>query len=207
MKIIGLDELNVLRSMPYKTFFGEMEISEEKKKRLIEIAEKFEEDYLFFLIWMADEIEMERIDYSDIKKRFSIAWKKTASEYLFDEDFLNAYADKFADNAVESTLRHVDSEYYFSEDRARFNAENEALTIFNREEFLEAVENGFTMKKWISLLDGRERKTHGIADGQEVGIFDMFHVGAAKMLFPRDFLSAHMHPEETVGCRCFMTYR
>lgn len=202
-------ELNVIRSMSFDEFFGAMDLTEEQIDLLIEMAEEFEEDYLFFITWMEELIDKETTDYKNVKNRFSKTWSDTASKYLDDEQFIMEYSERFADNAVESTLRHVTEPWYFSPDRATFNAENEALTVFNRGVFLDAIEQGYTRKTWQSLLDGRERHTHMIADGQTVGMFELFEVGAAHLLYPRDVSDigdGKMHPREIVSCRCFLTY-
>lgn len=198
-----IDELNIIRSVPYEEFFGEMKISDEKKRELIRIAEDFEEDYLTFIILISDYIDAKKTDYDTLMWEFAFIWESTASKYLFDREFISEYAPAFAKDAIDSTLRNVGDEWFFSDDRAVFNAENEALTIFNRGEYLDAVEKGLTRKRWVSLLDGRERKTHRIADGQEVGIFEFFQVGKAKMQYPK---APCNHPKEVINCRCYVAY-
>lgn len=205
-----IDELNIIRSIPYEQFFGEMDLTENRKRDCIRLAEKYEDDFLIFLVWMEDGIDKGITNYFGIRNRLADKWKKTTSEFLYDEDFILDYIVFFADNAVKSTLNNADDPWYFSGDRAKLNAENETLTVFNRIDFLDAVASGYKKKKWITKLDGRERKSHRIADGQEVGIYETFHIGAAHLFHPRDVSDlgdGKMHPNEIINCRCQISYR
>lgn len=205
--IMSIDELNT-RSMPYDEFFGEMDLTEEQIAERIELAEELFDIYMFFMIWMEDLIEKEATDYGEVIERVASDWAEAAGKRLYDEEFVLGYATWFANNAVEATLRHTDDPWYFSEDRAIFNAENETLTVFNRADYLDAVNRGMTAKTWHCCMDGRERKSHGAADGQTVGMFDFFHVGAANLFYPRDITVGNgaEHPREIINCRCWMKY-
>lgn len=60
-----------------------------------------------------------------------------------------------------------------------------------------------TNKEWISVLDGRTRRDHMIADGQIVANNEMFEVGGELCRFPGDLtLSA----KECINCRCVVAY-
>jgi uncharacterized protein with gpF-like domain len=59
-------------------------------------------------------------------------------------------------------------------------------------------------KTWITTRDGRARDTHGIMDGQTVLLDEQFMVGGYKMDGPGDPAGG---PEETINCRCGLTYR
>jgi SPP1 gp7 family putative phage head morphogenesis protein len=58
---------------------------------------------------------------------------------------------------------------------------------------------GYKTKEWSTVIDGRERETHNKANGQIVGINDLFKVGGESCKYPGDDgLSA----SERVNCRC-----
>jgi len=56
-------------------------------------------------------------------------------------------------------------------------------------------------KEWVAATDARTRDSHHAANGQRVGVNDMFSVGGSFMDRPGDG-----PPRETVNCRCVMTY-
>ena len=203
-----MDELNIIRSMSYEDYFGDMGITKEQKERRIRLAEELEEIYLLLLILMDEAIENEVMDYSDIISSVADKWEEAVERELPDEDYLEEYVPRFVGNAVEVTLRHVEDPWYFSMDRVIYNAENEANVVINRAEYLEAISEGKTMKTWHSLLDGKERLSHNEADGQTIGIFDLFQVGRARLMHPKDikFGDGVDHPQEIINCRCYMTF-
>jgi hypothetical protein len=60
-----------------------------------------------------------------------------------------------------------------------------------------------TGKKWRCAGGPRSRDTHKAADGQEVGLDDMFTVGGYQLEIPADY-NHGAPPSETVNCRCTM---
>lgn len=65
-----------------------------------------------------------------------------------------------------------------------------------------------SFKIWNSLLDGRQRTSHGVAHGQTVPVNSPFIIGptASRLRFPGDSgLGAVV--QELVNCRCFLEYR
>lgn len=66
------------------------------------------------------------------------------------------------------------------------------------------AEQGISLKKrWITILDGRERPTHHAASGQTVGINEKFIVGGSRANYPRD---PSLPMSELAGCRCGVEY-
>lgn len=59
------------------------------------------------------------------------------------------------------------------------------------------------IRVWNTQDDERVRPTHGDADGQQQRMPNPFEVGRALLRFPGDPLGP---PEETVNCRCYLTY-
>jgi HK97 family phage portal protein len=60
---------------------------------------------------------------------------------------------------------------------------------------------GAEAKEWSTSLDGRERASHGAADGQRVAIDHDFTVGGFKMAHPGD-MTGGASVSEIVNCRC-----
>jgi len=68
-----------------------------------------------------------------------------------------------------------------------------------------AKELGLTnlRKTWLASIDGRERETHAEANGQEVGLNEVFVVGGFPMMYPGDTSAP---ASETINCRCVAVY-
>lgn len=58
---------------------------------------------------------------------------------------------------------------------------------------------GYQTKEWSTVIDGRQRETHQKANGQVVGINDLFRVGDESCKFPGDDI---LSPANRVNCRC-----
>jgi hypothetical protein len=121
------------------------------------------------------------------------------------DEYLNEYLDLYAAEIVETTVKHIDEEYYTSQDRAMYNAENEANSVKNYTDYRKAIEKGKTKKKWIDMRDKRERKTHLEVGGTVIPINEPFVVGDSLMLFPKD-LTYNPSPEQYINCRCSIKY-
>lgn len=95
--------------------------------------------------------------------------------------------------------------WYISQDRAMYNAENEANTVLNYKDYKEAAQK-YKYKTWHTENDSRVRMTHVPLEGERIPITDMFVVGESLMRFPKDLEYAADSPEEYVNCRCSVTY-
>lgn len=60
------------------------------------------------------------------------------------------------------------------------------------------------MREWVSASGDRTRATHRDADGQRVGMNELFTVGDVKLMYPSD--TAANAPHETINCRCAVAY-
>lgn len=68
-----------------------------------------------------------------------------------------------------------------------------------------AGETGMKIKQWSAALQpGRTRPTHAAANGQTVGIKEMFIVGGVRMRHPG---AADAPAREKINCRCSTLYR
>src|SRR4030095_12983062 len=115
-------------------------------------------------------------------------------------------------NAAGETIRQlvdritgVDSTV-FSRERAEVIARTESLTAYSVGGNAAAVESGVDMTKaWACLMDGRQRPTHGQANGQQRALKDPYSVGGYDLMFPGDS-SLGAPAGETIQCRCTELY-
>lgn len=207
------DELNSIdtqkksvRSIPYEKFFGEMEISEEEKKKRIELAERLEIVFLYLFYLIAN---------SEYKNRDTLCvmiadmYSDIAHEYMNIDgtlEYLITYTTYMTAQIVDTTLKYMEEDnYYTSQDRAMFIAENEANSIGNYSDMYSAIKRGCKQKTWITMKDRKVRHTHRSLDGKKIGIYKPFDVGNSLMLYPRD-TSYDASDKEIVNCRCVCTY-
>ena len=213
--ILSFDEANKLyeqshaenmRSMPFEQFFGEMDLSETQIRNRISTARRiysFALDALIALYYMVKEGGW--AEYNDISE----SMKRSYSNMLlklgipFTAMFQDTHVEEAVADIVNTTLRHTDEDYYFTKDRARLIAENEANSVWNDSEYKDAILTGHTMKTWVTMRDKRVRDTHKDVDGVTIPINDFFHVGEAMLLYPR---YSCPYPEEIVNCRCSVSY-
>ena len=231
MAILRFDELNRLhkkdgkqRSMSIERFFDGMEISdtdkEERKQFAMDLEDKLFIAIAFLFLALQNNVPDGVSQSKNMVEQYLI---EAVRKIIPIDSALLAHISNFSSNFIDITVRNsgnivsVDNNatekeklkisYYFSEDRARLNAENETNSVFNYAQFRQAVDEGKTQKEWLTMKDERVRRTHADIDGAVVRINDYFHVGSALLRFPRDvFGEAAEHPEETVNCRCSLKY-
>lgn len=205
MQIRGIDELNTL-SKPPKEYFGEMDLTKAQIEERIQFTEDAKEEFLLSMELMSTMSDYGGIDYDRAKRQLEDRLALLIDTYVTMDAYLRQYASDSAQNFVDATRRNVDKEWYFSEDRALYNAENSANDTLNYKDYVKAIEDGYTHKKWLTERDPRVRKTHAKLEGKTIGIMDYFVVGNALMRFPKDYELAYDAPEETVNCRCAIKY-
>lgn len=200
----GIDKLNEAgrRSVDYEEYFGEMDIPEDEKEERIKLAEKFEIIFLFFFLQFSSGKEMD-YPYLIYEKYISAALEflnqSSAAEYL------EIYAKNLSKEIVRVTEENSEEEYFTSRDRAMLISENEANSMGNYRQQIEAVRNGMKYKTWKTMNDSKVRHTHRIVNEKKIGIFDSFLVGKSEMMYPKDE-SLGASAEETVNCRCVVHY-
>lgn len=210
--ILPIDEINKQskrykdRAIPYDEYFDIMMLTEEQKKERIAFAEAMEDEILFIyaLIWALDDYSIDDKDFIVEHLKQSYLGVVMSFEVTVD-DYVSDIADKFANDFLDAIKKHPNDEWYTSEDRAKFNAENEANTVINYKDYVNALETK-TTKTWHTENDDRVRPTHYSLEGETIGIDDMFAVGESLMRFPKDYEYASDYPEEIVNCRCSITY-
>lgn len=220
----NFDEIHILKrhSIPYKEYFGDMEITPKQKKNREELALILEDLFIVYLSLIRSEIETDSLNEVYVKQDLTYSlYDILAEKDYFEEDQLDIYIPNIVNEVYKSTVDNVtkapldydykgETPYWVSEDRAKFIAENEANTICHNKEYLEAVRTGKTHKIWMAFPDDRVRETHTIVNGAKIPIDAYFDVGAARMLFPKDLTSEFStgadFPEEYVNCRCSVKY-
>ena len=231
--ISNYDELNILpieepsvetsnddykeRAVPFEEYFGEMDLTDEEKQERVTAATDFETDLLFLFILISLYQQYQITDTQNINTNvkenytnsivntFKNKYKDTLSKHIELDSYMNDYLSNFAQTTVETTLNHLDDKYYLSNDRAAYIAENEVNTVYNYKQFVDAINNGKTTKKWIDIRDKRERETHLKVGGKTKPIQEPFIVGDSLMQFPKDE-SLNADPKEIVNCRCTIKY-
>lgn len=216
--ILRFDEINRLngadssfnpRAIPFDEYFDVMEIPEEDKERRREFARKLSDElqalFLLALLWQ----EYGRYDHGRYVREIARAYSSVCEDMgipLSDyaRNHIDEYAEYIATTMEEKLPDGTIPAWNTSEDRADFNGENEANVILNYEDWRDAVEAGYEFKTWNTMHDGRVRAWHAEAEGVTVPINAYFTVGGELGLFPRD--AEHFSPDNTINCRCWLTY-
>jgi len=210
--ILDFDELNNLkstgsgnkknRSIPYKDFFGIMQITDTQKRERIALAEDIEDAMLVLFVLLPEYIDrVEELQESVYKDLFN-----AVSERVVIDDQIDKHLKKMVEEVVQTTIKNLEkSEYWLSQDRATLIAENEANTVFNHSDYIDAVASGCTQKRWLTELDDRVRPTHLELEQETIDIDDVFVVGDSVMQYPHD-LTYEPDPSEIINCRCVCEY-
>lgn len=225
MAIQNFDELNIIkrRSMPYKQYFGDMELTPKQKKEREDLA-LILEDYIMLFF----DLIQSGANETTVRQEMTYELYKLLDEegYFETDEQLDKYIAETVKNTYQSTVDNLalypndvseydiekddTTNYWVSDDRAMFIAENESNTLFNSKDYKEAKEKNYTHKIWMAYPDNRVRPTHVDANGLKVPIGSYFEVGEAQMLYPRDvtseFSTGAEHPEEVINCRCTIKY-
>ena len=226
--ILDFDELNQLhnrngkkRSMLIDRYFSEMELKAGEIKDREEFARDMKEEIFAIMAFLFIILERKQMDMiSLVKTRLSDSIKRIFMTYTYPDSETLSYIERYSSEFVDTTIQHtqdifakesiedallVPLAYWFSEDRATYNAENETNTLFNHEQFRQAKSDGLLYKKWLTMKDERVRKTHIEVDDTVIRIDELFHVGECLMRYPKD-ASHGAGVEEIAGCRCTVVY-
>ena len=228
MGLTNFDELNTLsttettkddrhkatrKKIPIHDYFENMQISEEEKEKRVRLANLLLADVLFLFA-----LSKRNQDHHYLSEAFQKRYLSSVQKVAEPDQKMQRYIRKVCDSIVDTTLKGqkggllADSKanqprdpYAVSMDRATNVAENEANAILNGDEYITAVKNGCTKKRWKSYRDERVRADHADVDGQVVDISRPFRVGKYMMMYPKDdSLGAGL--EEIVNCRCSVEY-
>lgn len=220
----SFDKINILkrRSLPYYEYFGDMELTKEQRHKREALALTIEEVIMIFFNIVEVSRDMGILNEVRVKQELMTSlYEVVDTGYFEDEEQLDKYIVDFVNETYRSTIENLDkypndydytgnSPYWISEDRAQFVAENEANTLCNSAEFVEAKKQGKKSKIWKTYWDDKVRPTHVEVDVTMLPINEYFVVGSALMLYPKDttseFSTGSEHPEEYINCRCQCIY-
>lgn len=118
---------------------------------------------------------------------------------------MREHAQDFARDFVRTTSKNANDAWYQSKDRAKLIAENEANVAANNADYEQALAEGKTHKRWITMNDARVRHTHRDVNGKMIPIGEAFYVGSSMMMYPKDD-SLGASASEIVNCRCSVEY-
>ena len=189
------DELNRL-----KRFFSVMDV--DNKEERVSFAQLLNEALIYIFVLIDTEYRLDKNKepkdyYSSLEQRIKDCYEEAGLYYE------NKYIPKISKEIVDTTFRHLDDTYYFSDERALLIAQNEANTAYNHRDYIEAVKTGKNYKRWITEHDERVRPTHASVDSVRIPIEEMFHVGNDDMRYPHDWNAS---PENIINCRCVCIY-
>lgn len=213
-------ELEQAEDFTYEDYFSVMDISKSDKEKRKDFAEKVEDVMLFIfaLYLLMKQNGIKNPDY--VKNQLEDRYKAVISGYMTVDEYIDDYVKEFTDDVIDTTEKHIslekdesektekqrqDEEYYTSDLRAMYIAANEANSVFNYDDYKQAIESGKTLKRWIAEKDNRVRKTHKEVNGLAIKIDRPFAVGDSLLMFPHDIsLGASM--KEIANCRCTVEY-
>mgnify|MGYP003292923596 CR=1 FL=1 len=241
MALLGIDELNKI-----ETYFDEMDISEEEKKKRQDLCEDlFYIYYYIFAVMLADFRLNNKIDIEDYSKDLETRFKNVVSESeyasIIEDESILEYATNISKELVKSTIRNAPitsdksvepttlgiesttsakasdksatskaqdtsstvNQYWGSKERAIKVAQDITNVVTNYYELQKKIEEGYTHKTWVAMLDTKTRHSHWLAWGKTVEIDKPFNIGGVKMMCPCD----HTAPaREVANCRCHLEY-
>ena len=223
MPLLKFDETNKLLQkyqsnyqgyFSYEDYFSVMDISDDEKKERIALAKKLEKVFLLmFALYISEDADEDEIfieaykNYIEEAKSFLGAKENSA--------YIEQHARKIIQNLIDVTQANLEDEenketdsynnYFLSQKRAMLTAANEANSIANYGEYVQAVKDGKNQKKWKSERDNKVRNTHRQVDRITIDIFEPFEVGDSLMMFPKD-TSLGANIEEIANCRCTVEY-
>ena len=206
---LSFDELNSLlankRSMSFEQFFGEMELSDDEIQQRIELAEKLEDGFLFVLALLFTMQQYNEVNWERARQEYENRYLSALAGYVTITPYIRQYVRDMSYDIMDSTKKHQAEYYYYSPDRGKFMAECEANTTRSYQCNEDAIAQGKTMKRWLTMGDKRVRETHKEVGGTSKPIGEPFYVGGSLMMFPRD---TQYSPANSLvcGCRCSIEY-
>ena len=206
--LLRIDELNrpVFDSERFiEQYFEPMEISEDQKEERKKASRDFRDFLLFLFALLSVQIEYESTNWSYFESQFIVELTRAAAKYARMTPLLENYIAEKAADFSDITREHLgDGEYWTSEERATYEAVNEANAVLGYEELEEAKDNGYRYKTWLTERDNRVRKDHNKMEGKKIKIDDYFIFPDCMMLMPHDDVNGT--PAQVDNCRCVCKY-
>ena len=207
----------------FSKYFGDMSIDKKQKEDREKFAEQFTDGLLLLFSLFKINLAMGNEDTEQLKEVLTNEYLALVSQYAEIDTYTRDYVTLMVSEIVKTTINNAkpvnldkinilgdepeedEEDWYLSEDRAKFIAENEANAILNYADFLNAYREGKTKKIWIGIEDNRQRFSHYEVTGEMIDIDMPFEVGDSMMMYPKD-ISLGATPEEIVNCRCSIKY-
>ena len=190
------DEIN---NITFEEYFQNAPLDDNEKGKRISLAEELE--ILFLYLFVA--IDEPNIEQTVIEKYQEIVTKHLGLDKT--PAYIASMAQTCITEVAKTTREHIDTDYFTSKDRAINIAADQSHGVMEYKGYVDAVKQGKTRKIWISELLETTRPDHFLAHGQEVGIFQRFHVGDSDFDFPRD-IKYNPSAEQIVNCVCHCKY-
>lgn len=208
MATIRIDEINKGEFDAAKyidEYFEPMDISEEQKDERKKASRDFRDFLLFLFTLLAVQDEYSSIDWAYFEAQFVIEFERNALKYARDTDLLKEFVREKAEDFTRITRENYGNDsYWISDERATYEAVNDANAVLGYEELKEAKDNGYKYKTWKTELDNRVRKDHRNMEGKKVEIDDYFVFPDCMMLMPHDDVNGT--EKQTSNCRCVCKY-
>lgn len=201
---LRFDELHSLSRDTYEEYFKNVPISDDRKIDRILMAMALEDNFLDVLSRIELRIRRNESFLGESIDWFMLAFL-SAALHRIDDDHIRDTATRFGTEVALSTYRHQDEKYMLSADRAINMAATESNAIMCYGELADAVKAGKSMKRWVTILDGREREWHNEANGMLVPIDEPFEVGGELLMYPLDS-SLGATADNIANCRCVAEY-
>ena len=198
------DQLNIPTDelLDYEEYFGDMDLSDKEKEKRIALARQVEVLFLYFFLLYSEQKSVDFVQMIQ-EKYISIAMEFLSLKSV--PAYIEGYARKLSEEIVRVTIEHDGEEFYTSTERGMLISANEANTLGNYGQQLQAIKDGKLYKTWVTEKDKRVRHTHRAVDEKKISIFEPFEVGNSLMMFAKDSsLGADM--KEIAGCRCVVKY-
>lgn len=204
--LLNIDEIN----KPFdadayiEDYFKPMRINEEEREQRKQASKDFREYLLTLFLLIGIQSEYIAVKWTAIEEEMRIEFERAATRYANNTQMLRNYIADKASEFVRITRENIDKgEYWVSDERATYEAVNEANEVFGIGEYQDAVESGMKWKTWSGMMDSRERKSHVAMEGKKIPIEDFFVLDKGIMLYPADFEHC---PAESYNCRCVCKY-
>lgn len=202
---LSIDEINSFDYQKYiRDYFAPMMITREERDKREQAARDFREYLLTLFLLLGIQSEYLAVNWDVIEREMRSELETAALRYANNTPMLKAYiADKVSD-FVRTTQENMEKgSYWTSDERATYEAVNEANEVMGIADYQTAVDSGMKYKTWRGMMDSRERKSHVAMEGKKIPINDFFHLEKGIMRFPSDF---EYCPAESYNCRCTLKY-
>lgn len=181
-------------------YFKPMQVTEKAKEERKEASrDLFDLLLLIFALisggWASTEYIIDKFNYE---------LRSIAMNYGDVDSYYDDYVDAAVNNIMTTTMAHVGSDYWVSPERAAEIAVNEANTILNYKELMDAKAMGYTSKTWKAEIDRRTRKEHIKMDGKTIPIDEWFVFSDCHVQMPRDEVNGTA--KQVVNCRCVLKF-